>query len=894
MDKFEQMVEAIEETEDMVECKECFDLFPKAECTKIDHGYICPTCGREQPRNLDDISFTDITTDLYSQEFPDVMDYDSEFKAKVEADRAVAMDVDSVVDALIKDEYDAIDGYEVADEVVQHSDLEAEEKEDLLDTIDHIKEEEEEHIDELKDAADLEIKDLEDEKEDPKDEDPKEEIEEIDEALGVGAGLALGGAAIGAGIVGSKLLDSKESEEGAEDLDELFDTNLELGFDGGSGNKVDVLSSHEPEKEGEEKLDELFDTDIKLGLDAGDNNDVSVLSPLNASHDEEEEGEELKEDYTGTPEERTTHLDKEDSDKGTLEYDNSEKAKDDKCILTEGPLDFFKNKKAVKALDKLFGAAGYVLIPSEKELLTKHKAEFGLNSPFKTFADAQAKAKAASQLFPESTLYIVPIVPSNLPAEVRDQMDIKAGKYGPILAAYLGGKENAADKNRKQIGLNLQKMLKAYEVFVGKDAAELPIDEEPRAEEAPAETPATEEPATEETPAVKTEANKKMKAALKAAGMSQADIDKLFKSGVIPTIRKALLGEGLTLEDLRDEETVVCDYPAETSEVSTIKEDLELEYEFKPTELQKAKAEVFKLNAMQRFKQDETLPEIFALYKELQPERRTNPNDDTFWEKRMQEDPRAAQDDFLNFYQRFHELRKKRELYVSSYDTEKRDLMTGAATVKFKSNDAKDKLMTESIYKATERKPIPEGMTIEQLVEENEETVVCGCCAGEHPRAACRQEVDLGWLCEQCEQAITSRGEELSFTEDLESATYGLKNMTSAMKESILNLSPADFAECVDSSRVELWGLEEPEDGVAQAVLIKSYDEVSTEDVQSCHDEMLDLGGMFTFSFTASGKPSLYGWNTEQLRKLNQAGFKGISFDNPAYEEAIRLAWRIN
>ena len=131
MDKFEQMVEAIEETEDMVECKECFDLFPKAECTKIAHGYICPTCGREQPRNLDDISFTDITTDLYSQEFPDVMDYDSEFKAKVEADREAAMNVDSVVDALIKDEYDAIEGYEVADEVVQHSDLEAEEKEDL-------------------------------------------------------------------------------------------------------------------------------------------------------------------------------------------------------------------------------------------------------------------------------------------------------------------------------------------------------------------------------------------------------------------------------------------------------------------------------------------------------------------------------------------------------------------------------------------------------------------------------------------------------------------------------------------------------------------------------------------------------------------------------------------
>ena len=40
MDKFEQMVETIEEAEDMVECKECFDLFPKAECTKMDHGAI--------------------------------------------------------------------------------------------------------------------------------------------------------------------------------------------------------------------------------------------------------------------------------------------------------------------------------------------------------------------------------------------------------------------------------------------------------------------------------------------------------------------------------------------------------------------------------------------------------------------------------------------------------------------------------------------------------------------------------------------------------------------------------------------------------------------------------------------------------------------------------------
>ena len=40
----DNLVETMEENEDMVECKECFDLFPKADCVKLDIGYICPTC----------------------------------------------------------------------------------------------------------------------------------------------------------------------------------------------------------------------------------------------------------------------------------------------------------------------------------------------------------------------------------------------------------------------------------------------------------------------------------------------------------------------------------------------------------------------------------------------------------------------------------------------------------------------------------------------------------------------------------------------------------------------------------------------------------------------------------------------------------------------------------
>ena len=68
-----------------------------------------------------------------------------------------------------------------------------------------------------------------------------------------------------------------------------------------------------------------------------------------------------------------------------------------------------------------------------------------------------------------------------------------------------------------------------------------------------------------------------------------------------------------------------------------------------------------------------------------------------------------------------------------------------------------------------ERKPIPEGMTIEQLVEEmeeNEDTVECTWCNDLFDKSECRKEVDLGWLCSRCEAAIKSRGETLTFKEN--------------------------------------------------------------------------------------------------------------------------------
>lgn len=98
------------------------------------------------------------------------------------------------------------------------------------------------------------------------------------------------------------------------------------------------------------------------------------------------------------------------------------------------------------------------------------------------------------------------------------------------------------------------------------------------------------------------------------------------------------------------------------------------------------------------------------------------------------------------------------------------------------------------------RKPVPEGMTIKELVEameENEDTVECaGCeelfpkdecfykegigwlcgdcedrivkctwCEELYDKSECRYEVDLGWLCDRCQAAIMSRGETLTFKE---------------------------------------------------------------------------------------------------------------------------------
>ena len=217
-------------------------------------------------------------------------------------------------------------------------------------------------------------------------------------------------------------------------------------------------------------------------------------------------------------------------------------------------------------------------------------------------------------------------------------------------------------------------------------------------------------------------------------------------------------------EEVREGESLLDrlkSYRAELGDDFKIEEDLSLEYEFKPTELQKAKADVFKLNAMKRFEQDETLPEIFALYQELQPGRRTDPEEDTYWEKRVQEDPEKAKQDFLNFYRTFHELRKNRELYVSSYDTEQSMRgPLGASSVKFKDSAAKKKLMAEAFTKEEQEEfnMDEDGNSLDSY----DTYVKCSWCEDIFTESECDFEYHMGWLCDRCQSAITSRGEKLT------------------------------------------------------------------------------------------------------------------------------------
>jgi hypothetical protein len=178
-ESMDNLVETLEESEDTVECKECFELFPKVDCIKLDVGYVCPTCAhcevadedtfkiefpeyekfRDTGDAFDDSKLAMSDEDVARVNEPFEEPFNSDNSGETEGEPELT--AEEAVPFLVNDEVEAVAGYEQAAEVVADSDLEN--KEEILDTIDHIKEEEEEHIEELQDLVDDEIVEVENE-----------------------------------------------------------------------------------------------------------------------------------------------------------------------------------------------------------------------------------------------------------------------------------------------------------------------------------------------------------------------------------------------------------------------------------------------------------------------------------------------------------------------------------------------------------------------------------------------------------------------------------------------------------------------------------------------------------------------------------------------------------
>ena len=185
-------------------------------------------------------------------------------------------------------------------------------------------------------------------------------------------------------------------------------------------------------------------------------------------------------------------------------------------------------------------------------------------------------------------------------------------------------------------------------------------------------------------------------------------------------------------------------------------------------------------------------------------------------------------------------------------------------------------LITEAVET---RKLIPKDMTIEQLVEEmeeNEDMVECKWCEELFPKEEGRFEIGFGGLiCRDCQNAAASRGEQMAYK-------------TNTYWDFLDEKLDIDFSNCVDSSDLEIWGLNHVQEDIYKAVLLKRFKDVSfrgpEDELQKVVDKMYDTNGMFTFSFGKNGLPALNSWNVNLLRKL---GSIRIDFEDSRYEDAV-------
>jgi hypothetical protein len=1061
LDAFDEMVEALEENEDMVECKECFDLFPKADCEKSEVGYVCPVCKglRAAPARTE---FVDPYS-CYTQDFPEVADYNPDSVVDYEREPDLG---DALAD-LIKDEYEAIDGYEIADETIQKADIEEDDKDEILDTLDHIKEEEEEHIDELKDLCPE--CDKKDETEDEEDEGSEKLAEDATEDVAEDPETAEDAEE------DSEEEDSEPEDEGSEELDleAAYAAALEVANETGVGQvfgyakkdteefvAIDLLEVDDPEAI-EQDLEAVYDdmgyayvafpekTLEESLFESAPLHEAGFLTNLFTR-----ENQNLDAFFTGGFAVKVgnstvqTLQNWADAEKLATQKSKANPKEAVSVSAVKVSADELKNAGWSAQLVNEFGGKDFVIatyrngkvtiVDKAASLAKRLKAEiksnkimnkagassseyndqYGRTGITDTFKDSKVAptattvVKLTNILFDKYTVFQGVAHPMSDEAkssgsdiqitevkalgefdDLETAVKTAAGKssrvqeegsgdapvaevYGQFkdfdaeilnyLEKYLTRSPIGALDTAKSAGgpvhlftysmgkaiqdegcVSLSKIIK-YENNILEDLEEAGIDVsgEPGVKPPKKDETSDEEDtdldldgeSEEDTPK---DPKEKLKAVLgdkkDPAGYtaeSYAKYETLYEK-VVAWIEGLKKPEAVTDEkiegykataesklvedpdagdadlDLEDESEETTDGETETDGDAESEETGDKSSEQGSAEYNKKYHGVNVANtAIQAFRKlmmltsmkvydamgNEVTTDVAGAKKitaetlndfevEVKGERQSL----AAWISKMVKVGALHENFGQIFKTQLTEADKTQKTSEADYLKDKG--ITDAALSSFKKLFA---LTDLKVYDAFDK---PVSADKEGMTKMSSYTLVDFTVEYKGKKIPLIQFVAKLAKEKILKESLYKALKESTDLEDaekaLQSAAGSLKNMTAAMKESILNLSPADFAECVDSSRVELWGLEEPEDGVAQAVLIKSYDDVSSEDEQSCHDEMLDLGGMFTFSFTASGKPSLYGWNVEQLRELTQAGIKGISFDDPAYEEAISLAWRL-
>jgi hypothetical protein len=123
--------------------------------------------------------------------------------------------------------------------------------------------------------------------------------------------------------------------------------------------------------------------------------------------------------------------------------------------------------------------------------------------------------------------------------------------------------------------------------------------------------------------------------------------------------------------------------------------------------------------------------------------------------------------------------------------------------------------------------------------------------------------------------AIKSRGETLTFREG---------SYWDLLDEKL----DIDFSQIIDSSDMEIWGVESVGEATYKAVLLKRFENVpfrgGRDEIEKVESEMFDLGGLFVFHFGKDGLPKLGRWDPELLNSLGNCE---IIFDDARYDQAV-------